>query len=362
MQKFLIPFFGVVLFACKQPAKDSYTLTGDIKGIKGPYVYLVRFVGDSTINDSTVIKDGHFEFKGAVKEPVMAYVSNKEKYIELFLENADIAIRGNIDSLDNLQITGSATQMAYDSLKTSIKAITDIEDKVYDEYRVADRGKDSTAISLLEVRMDSLRTQRHKGIEAFIAGHPLSPVSLHEIEGLTLSGDYPKLEELFLSLDTTLQNSQRGKALAKQLAIMKRREVGEKAMDFTQKDMQNRPVQFSQFSKGKYVLLDFWASWCGPCRAENPNVLKAYNRFKGKNFEVLGVSLDEDSAKWKDAVLKDGMPWMQVSDLKGWKNEVAAQYAIQAIPFNFLVDTNGVIIAKGLRGGALEKKLAEVLK
>jgi len=353
---------SVALFACKQPVKNSYTVTGDIRGIKGPYIYLERMVGDSAKTDSAAIKDGHFEFKGTMEEPAMAYLSTKEKYIELFLENADIRVNGNIDSLKNLQIIGSVSQTEYDSLNASIKAITDQEDTIYERYDVAAHQKDSAAKSLLEGQIDSLRAQRQKGVEIFIAGHPHSSVSLHEIAAMTYAGDYPKMEELFLSLDTALQNSGTGKSLAKQLALIKRREVGEKAMDFTQTDMRKQPVQFSRYSKGKYVLLDFWASWCGPCRAENPNVLKAYNRFKEKNFAVLGVSLDQDSAKWEQAVLKDGMPWMQVSDLKGWKNEVAAQYAIQAIPFNFLVDTNGIIIAKDLRGGALEKKLSEVLK
>jgi peroxiredoxin len=187
-------------------------------------------------------------------------------------------------------------------------------------------------------------------------------VSLNEIAGMTYAGNYPELEGLFEGLDTAVRGSAGGQHLAGVLTVMKRREIGEKVMDFTQSDLQGHPVQFSGYRKGRYVLLDFWASWCGPCRAENPNVLKAYNRFKTKNFVVLGVSLDDDSTKWREAVVKDGMPWTQVSDLKGWKNQVAEQYGIQGIPFNFLVDTTGTIIAKGLRGPALEKKLAEVLQ
>jgi len=108
--------------------------------------------------------------------------------------------------------------------------------------------------------------------------------------------------------------------------------------------------------------VDFWASWCGPCRAENPNVVRAYNTFKNKNFDVLGISLDENEAHWKDAIQKDGLLWTQLSDLKGWDNEIARYYGIQAIPFSFLLDPNGVIIAKGLRGEALRQKLAEILQ
>ncbi|MNR34251.1 Thiol-disulfide oxidoreductase ResA [compost metagenome] len=120
-------------------------------------------------------------------------------------------------------------------------------------------------------------------------------------------------------------------------------------------------VSLSSF-KGKYVLLDFWASWCGPCRAENPHVLKAYNKFKDKNFDILAISLDEKKENWLKAVKDDAMPWTQVSDLLGWKNQAAGYYAITAIPQNFLIDPNGVIVAKNLRGDRLEKELAKFLE
>ncbi len=131
--------------------------------------------------------------------------------------------------------------------------------------------------------------------------------------------------------------------------------------DFTQADPAGKPFK-SAALRGKYVLVDFWASWCGPCRAENPNVLKAYNAYKGKNFTVLGVSLDDKADRWKKAIEEDGMPWQQVSDLKGWKNEVSNYYGIHGIPSNFLIDPQGNILAKDLRGVALQRKLAEVIQ
>jgi peroxiredoxin len=132
-------------------------------------------------------------------------------------------------------------------------------------------------------------------------------------------------------------------------------------MDFTLPDADGKDISLASY-KGKYVLVDFWASWCGPCRAENPNVVKAYSRFKEKGFEILGVSLDDKKDKWQAAVQADNLAWTHVSDLKGWKNAVAEQYGIRAIPQNLLLDPQGVIIAKNLRGDALEKKLEEVLK
>src|SRR6185312_5922417 len=134
--------------------------------------------------------------------------------------------------------------------------------------------------------------------------------------------------------------------------------IGAQMMNFSQADTTGKPVQFADF-KGKYVLVDFWASWCGPCRAENPNVLKAYNKYKDKGFTVVGISLDEKGDKWKKAIRDDHMPWDELSDLKGWKNDVSEYFGIQGIPSNLLVDPSGKIVARDLRGEALDQKLGE---
>ena len=340
---------------------NGFTVTGYIRGLKAPYVYLEWVIGDSVHKDSSAVKNGKFRITGKVEQPILVYLATKEKATRFFLENAAIHVNGHIDSLDDLQVAGSGSQRTYDTLQASLKDLNGQIDNLYGQYSAAHKNKDSAQQAILESRIDSLNVGKKGKIEAFIRSHQHSPVSLGEIVNMSYMGDYLRLNDLYGGLDKSLQATPLGKAMAGRLDIMRRTSIGQKVMDFTQNDMEGRTVQFSGLNKGHYVLLDFWASWCGPCRAENPNVLKAYNRFKSRNFEILGVSLDDNGTKWKEAVTKDGMPWMQVSDLKGWKNVVAQQYGIQAIPSNFLVDPNGIIIARDLRGTSLEKKLAEVL-
>jgi len=172
-----------------------------------------------------------------------------------------------------------------------------------------------------------------------------------------------QIEPLYESLPAILRQSPSGITFKERLETAKKTGVGAYAMDFTQNDTLGKPVSLSDF-KGKYVLIDFWASWCGPCRAENPNVVKAFNEYKDKKFTVLGISLDQPGKQqaWLDAIHKDNLTWTHVSDLKFWDNAVAKQYGIRAIPQNLLIDQDGKIIAKNIRGEELNKKLAEVIK
>ena len=170
-----------------------------------------------------------------------------------------------------------------------------------------------------------------------------------------------EVEPLFLKIPLSVRNSTKGKEMEGKIAIAKKTGIGKPAIPFTQNDTAGIPVSLASF-KGKYVLVDFWASWCGPCRQENPNVVAAYNKFKGKNFTVLGVSLDKEKDSWVKAISEDQLFWNHVSDLKYWKNEVAVQFGIQSIPASFILDPAGKIIARDLRGADLGAFLSKTLK
>ncbi|MEN0055280.1 MAG: TlpA disulfide reductase family protein, partial [Mucilaginibacter sp.] len=282
-------------------------------------------------------------------------------------------------ALKNVKLTGSAAAAQNQIIeighgvtreKEELKRIVATEDYKTNETLQADVLKRSRALA-------------YKGLidmYDFVKNNPSNRISPFTTYALFLSGlvsstgqdtlmrqlpNHVKTDKVGLAIAhiPVMRDSLMKAALAKQKVDAGKVPVGSKAPDFTENDVHNKPVSLSSF-KGKYVLVDFWASWCLPCRKENPNVLKAYNQYKDKGFTVLGVSLDSESAKasWLKAIAADAMPWTQISDLKGWKNQAAQLYGVSSIPQNFLIDPNGVVIATNLRNEDLHTKLASIFK
>ena len=254
------------------------------------------------------------------------------------------------------------------ALKAELKPIEAKLDAINQEFVKAPANKknDPAYKASLETRYSAVVEEMANVMQSFVLKHPNSYISLIVLSELLVNNsgiEASTIANLYKDLSDQIKKTDLGKELGTKLSSTTKTSIGAVAPDFTQNDTKGKPVKLSDF-RGKYVLIDFWASWCAPCRQENPNVVKAYAQFKGKNFEILGISLDNPNARtaWINAIEKDKLTWTQVSDLQGWKNQVARLYGVESIPQNFLIDPKGVIVAKNLRGENLIRTLSNILK
>lgn len=355
--------------------KGDFTLKGNVGSLNTPAKVFLRYrLGTTDIVDSKDIKNGLFEFKGTINDPVKAEVCiqylgtqmpGPAHFLPLYLEPGLVKI-SSPDSLTNAKITGLSVNKDNEKLKLALKPSDQKMATFISECNVItpEKQRDSALRSVLNIRYEAIIADQKQVLLDFIKTNTNSLVSLDALEKYAGSmPDLAEVEPLYNSFSASLKNSTAGKEYAAVLSKMKAIAVGDIAPDFTQNDPDGKPIKLSSF-RGQYLLVDFWASWCGPCRAENPNVVKAYAKYHNKGFEILGVSLDNDKGKenWLKAIKSDNLTWPQVSDLKYWENEVAVQYYIRSIPTNFLLDKTGKIIGKNLIGVDLEKKLAEIFE
>ena len=278
----------------------------------------------------------------------------------VFLEPASINVT-SVDSFSNFQVSGSAIHQEFEKMQKRVDRNAPIQ-VLSARYSELAKAKDEEGMKAVVEEIRALQNESKNEYLKYIKENPSSRLGLYALEQYAgWDIDANAVEPVYQSLSEQLKNSPSGIAFKEKIETAKKTSVGAMAMDFTQNDTTGNPVKFSSY-RGKYVLIDFWASWCGPCRVENPNVVKAYQTYNDKGFEVLGISLDQPGArdKWLKAIYDDNLTWTHVSDLQYWKNAVAQQYGIRAIPQNFLVDPQGKIIAKNLRGEALQEKLQEL--
>jgi peroxiredoxin len=358
----------VVLSACHETdtkAKhiqkfDSFAILGKVTGTDTGWIYLIhRQTGNA---DSTRLDHGYFKFNGVADTVELCRIQLDDHAKSFFLENGKISMLIKKDSVRDALIGGTPTQDEFNSFQEEYSRKLNDEmnavDKLYDQ---ANAKKDKKTTDSLENVYTKLDQQQKEMVIEYAKMHPGSYVSAFEIfSNFSYNARVGQLDSLYQLLDSPMRASYFGNSIKTTIAELKLTAVGNPAPEFTANDTEGKPVQLSSF-RGSYVLIDFWASWCGPCRRENPSVVYAYHQFQNKGFKILGVSLDDTKSDWLQAIKKDGLTWTQVSGLKGWKEDVAALYGVKAIPMNFLIDKNGIIVAKGLRGEELTTTLGKYL-
>jgi peroxiredoxin len=352
----------LVVFAAVQLQAQGFSINGELTNVKeGADAVVLDGMSNKELNKSKV-NAGKFSLSGKVDNPTILVLTLEgiTQKIVLFMGNDNVVMKGDANNIAAIQYSGSASQNTYQKYMTTLTPKIESYFKSMTALNAEKDAAKKDAINKTATEQTNDAVATFKGLLDANKNSVVSTFFLFQFANIfpaikenigtyfDLLGSEAKVGPFAGAIQQTIQSGSLGK-------------IGSVLPDFTQNDVNGKGVSLNSF-RGKYVLVDFWASWCGPCRGENPNVVKVYNAYKNKNFTVLGVSLDQDKNKWLEAIKKDNLTWTHVSDLKYWNNEVAVKFGIQSIPANFLIDPNGVVIARDVRGEDLERIVASKLK
>ena len=383
MKKLVIyTFISLLFFGCKEePKRTDYIINGTAKGVyNGIRVHLngKDEKGRNKVMDTQMVVNEQFSFEGKVASPTLYHitVNSIPGQLPIMVENSEIHVDINKTKIADSKITGSKSQMDYEAYQTGFKDIEKELPQIKMELRNARAQRDMAKQESLNNRLENIE---NKKIEYTINTIKENDDNYFSLFLLRSELDNPKIDiekfmDVFNGLSSDLKTSKAGTDIKTKLdnlySVYQKRahlEIGKIAPNFEAPAPDGKMISLNDI-KGKVTIIDFWAAWCGPCRRENPNVVKVYNKYHDQGLEIIGVSLDgtrsqKDPKKlWMDAIAKDNLTWHQVSNLKYFNDPVAQLYNISSIPATYILDKDGKIVAKNLRGNALELKVAELLK
>lgn len=376
---------SVAIISCSKVKDGEYLITGTATGIENGKTIILQGQDPTTkmavALDTVKVENGKFEIKGKVTEPAFhtLILQGANGPIPFILETGEINIAIDKDSIHKTKVSGTYNNDEYakfnEDLTKTQKSLIDFQKKNTQKMQQAQQAQDTVTINSLMKQYMTLQTEvqanSKKKYLAYAESHPKAYISALIIQSMISdpTADIKKTESLYNALDESLKNTTPGKEIKAKLGQAKMPAVGASAApvgspnwraDFSAPNPEGKVVSLKQ-SLGKVTIVDFWASWCGPCRKENPNVVAIYKELHSKGLNIVGVSLDKEAAAWKEAIAKDGLVWTQVSNLKFWEEPIAKQYGVESIPATFILDASGKVVAQDLRGPELKAKILELL-
>jgi len=359
-----ITLLAVVLMAsCAKPPKNQFMITGTVDSVFNGIVYLQKRIEAPLITiDSAQITGGKFDLKGTVDYPEVYYLTipATKSSVPFFIESKEITVNINTKEIDKTKIVGSKTQAEYDHYLDLVDQYNARIKESYQMYNAAVEVGDPEKTRYYDSVTSAIDQERERFSKKYVLENNKSFISPYIIYRNSWSYELEELEKSLNNFDTALSHSIYTGFLNAYLATLKRVAVGQMYVPFSMADSGGTMVSVSGLIGQNYLLVDFWASWCAPCRAENPNIAALYNQYHDSGFDIIGVSFDSNRDRWLGAIKDDGLTWNHVSDLAGWGNKVGKLYGIRSIPSNILIDPSGKIIAKNIMGEELKMKLAEL--